>query len=130
MQIIQLEVDHDNFFCPVTGQRITGSQSYEASPAQLGMWVDLVIDEPEINSPELDAKWQHYVEQLAEDDFIVMAEFLQTIDPGEIKDTHSLRRANSAGTPQRLHALVSRPTTTVGRPIRTDSIRPRFLWVF
>ena len=80
MQIIQLELDHDNFFCPVNGQRITGSQSYEASPAQLGMWVDLVIDEPEINSPELEAKWQHYVEQLAEDDFTVMAEFFEAID--------------------------------------------------
>jgi hypothetical protein len=80
MQIIQLELSHDNFFCPATGQRITGPQSYEASPAQVGMWIGEIITEPEIASPELDAQWTRYEEQLSDDGGVDIENFLRSLN--------------------------------------------------
>jgi hypothetical protein len=39
MQILALELSHFNFFCPVTGQRISAPGGYQASPAQVGLWL-------------------------------------------------------------------------------------------
>ena len=80
MEIIQLELSHDNFFCPVTGQRITGPESYEASPAQAGMWIGMLITEPEIASPELEAQWKRYEDRLSEDDGVEIEAFLQSVE--------------------------------------------------
>lgn len=45
MQIVDLELSHDNFFCPVTGQAILrGEQEYNPSPATVFCYVDEVSD--------------------------------------------------------------------------------------
>ena len=80
MVIIQLDLSHDHFFCPVTGQRITGPQTYEASPAQAGMWIGEIIDDPEITSPELEAKWKHYEAHVSEEDGIEIEAFLESVE--------------------------------------------------
>ena len=80
MQIIQLELSHDHFFCPATGKRITGPNSYEASPAQVGMWISEIMESPEIADPALESQWNRYVEALAEDDFIEVEGFLQSLE--------------------------------------------------
>ena len=40
MQRIELEPTHFNFFCPVTGQRITDEELFIPSPAQLFCYID------------------------------------------------------------------------------------------
>ena len=66
MQIIELDLSHSNFFCPATGQRITGEVSHAPSPALAGMWHAEVPEEPELFHPELEALWNAYVARIAE----------------------------------------------------------------
>ena len=45
MQIVDLDLNHDNFFCPVTGQAILrGDEEFKASPATVFCYVDEVSD--------------------------------------------------------------------------------------
>lgn len=80
MQIVHLRLPHSNFFCPVTGQQITGEGLYEPSPALMGVWHCELIDEPEIFDPLLEGEWEGYcagigsggdedVEEAVEEDF-------------------------------------------------------------
>lgn len=45
MQLVKLDLNHDNFFCPVTGQVIlNGEEAFHASPATIFCYVDEVSD--------------------------------------------------------------------------------------
>lgn len=38
MQMVRLELKHPNFYCPVTGQWITGDEVFQASPATVFLY--------------------------------------------------------------------------------------------
>ncbi len=40
MQHVQLDLSHDNFYCPVTGFHMLSEEHYEASPATLFVYVE------------------------------------------------------------------------------------------
>ena len=85
MQLIQLDLSHDNFFCPVTGQRITGSEIYEPSPALAGVWHSEALDMPELYHSELESRWESYAGKILEaDDFIDLADFLNSTTMGNL----------------------------------------------
>ena len=45
MQLVKLDLNHDNFFCPVTGQTILrAEEAFRASPATVFCYVDEVSD--------------------------------------------------------------------------------------
>jgi hypothetical protein len=77
MKIIDIHLDHHNFFCPVTGAQITSDDAYEPSPAQVGMFHYEVPEEPEIHDPSLQALWDTYV---AKTEDLDLDEFLDSVD--------------------------------------------------
>ena len=80
MQILALELSHVNVFCPVTGQRISGPESYKASPAQVGLWLGGLLEQPEIRCAVLQAAWERYAAQVPEDSYLEMGAFLQSVE--------------------------------------------------
>ena len=81
MQIIELRLSHDNFFCPATGQNIKSSTHYEPSPATKGAWWNEIPDEPMDLDESLAKAWEEYKEKVeSEDDCLDVAEFLQTFE--------------------------------------------------
>ena len=80
MQILALELSHFNFFCPVTGQRISGPEIYQASPAQMGLWLGGLLEQPEIRCPRLLAAWEGYVAEHAVETGIDLDAFLQSVE--------------------------------------------------
>ena len=80
MQILALELSHFNFFCPVTGQRISGSETYQASPAQVGLWLGGLLEQPEIRCAKLHAAWEGYVAEHAAETGIYLDAFLQSVE--------------------------------------------------
>lgn len=79
MQLIKLQLDHDNLFCPVSGKQVTSTEHYEASPALVGMWVDGAIEDPEIHCDRLEAAWDAHREK-DDDGYVEVAEFLRSFD--------------------------------------------------
>jgi hypothetical protein len=63
MNIIELHLDHFDFFCPVTGIQLLGDGQQDQSPALLGIWNQEVIDEPEIYHEPLKKKWKQWLEK-------------------------------------------------------------------
>lgn len=59
MQIVNLILDHTNFFCPATGERITGGglSGNDEAISLAGYWIDQVFDEPHFNATELEEAW-------------------------------------------------------------------------
>lgn len=77
MQIIKLDLSHHNFFCPVTGQRITSYNSYQPSPALAAMWHSEIVDMPEIYNAKLEKAWEKYSEKVEQDnDYLEVADFI------------------------------------------------------
>jgi hypothetical protein len=69
MNYNELELDHYNFFCPVTGVQILGeSHCDESAPSLKAYWVDEVMDEPVIKDPGLEAAWAQLLEKFEEDE--------------------------------------------------------------
>lgn len=68
MQTVKLELDHSNFYCPVTGQLITGDQVFQASPATVFTYVSEVGEFEQI-TPELKELWDSVEAEADEDDF-------------------------------------------------------------
>ena len=64
MQIIDLNLSHNNFYCPATGHHIVGPQHYEPSPALVGMWHCEVLEEPEIYDSDLETSYKKYLKQI------------------------------------------------------------------
>ena len=79
MQLVQLDLQHNNFFCPVTGHHIVSSEHYEPSPALVGMWHFEVLEEPCFFNDELEKAWDSYWNDLDEDDLPDVPEFLEKI---------------------------------------------------
>jgi len=81
MQIIDLDLSHDNFYCPATGHHIVGPQHYEASPALVGMWHCEVLEEPEIHDAALETSYKEYLKQIEkEEEWPEMDEFLASFE--------------------------------------------------
>ena len=57
MQLIQLERDDWNFFCPSTGQPVFKDSGEPNASTVRGFWCHEVPDEPELLCEELKAQW-------------------------------------------------------------------------
>ena len=85
MQIIKLDLSHNNFFCPVSGQQIVSKNSYQPSPAMAAMWHSEIVDLPEIYNSELEQAWVKYVEKVeTDDDYLDVAEFIESNSIGSL----------------------------------------------
>ena len=62
MQIVKLQLDHLNFYCPVTGDPICneGEGLMPESPALKGYWANLTPAEPDYVSLALTERWKDY----------------------------------------------------------------------
>ena len=65
MQIVRLILDHINFFCPATGERITGGglSANDEARSLVGYWIDCLFDEPHFNAVELKEAWTEVCKQ-------------------------------------------------------------------
>jgi hypothetical protein len=62
MQIIDLKLDHYNFYSPSTGGVILdGDMCYDNEPSLWGYWLDEFWDEPTINNESLKESWNNYM---------------------------------------------------------------------
>ena len=82
MQIVSLELDHDNFHCPVTGQQIFGDDTFHPSPATRGVWHSMAIeDTTNVADPDLAERWRAHMDRKeAEDGFLDLDKFLRSVD--------------------------------------------------
>ncbi|MBE9549434.1 MAG: hypothetical protein IMF09_08535 [Proteobacteria bacterium] len=81
MQIVKLQLDHLNFYCPVTGRLIYSNEGWEDdSPALKGYWVNLSPEVPYYITPEMTEPWKTYLASIHEDDTPDAAEFLAAIE--------------------------------------------------
>lgn len=62
MQIVELSLDHYNFFCPATGIQIIGEDypCNDDAPSLMGYWIDQALDLPYFNSKELEEAWTEF----------------------------------------------------------------------
>ncbi len=63
MQIIELELSHTNFYCPVTGEAISKDNEMvnEAAKSLKGYWVSEILLEPFIKDNQLKKAWETLV---------------------------------------------------------------------
>lgn len=72
MQLVNVNIDHHDFYCPVTGRQILGGDLYEPSPATVMTYLDDISmimqanDEmlPKLNLMGLDVEEEAELEQL------------------------------------------------------------------
>ncbi len=84
MQVIEIEREDNDFFCPVTGLPVFDNRGKPAAPTVRGLWVGEVVDEPFIWDEDLQRCWDEYLASLDEDeDGIDIQEFLARVEaPG------------------------------------------------
>ena len=84
MQLIQLEREDWNFFCPTTGQPVFNDTGEPNASTVRGVWCHEVPDEPELLCTELQAQWAaHLAIQDAADEAVDVVAFLNSVDhPG------------------------------------------------
>ena len=71
MQIIKLNLNHYNFFCPVTGKVIMDNESMNLEvPSLMAHWFDEDFLNPQINNLNLKLHWEDYKRDFDEFDFI------------------------------------------------------------
>lgn len=91
MQIVRLELDHFNFYCPVTGEVITCEDEplNEDATSFLGCWTQEPLYEPIIKDRDLEHAWRNYVSSALERkeidseqdiDYLFVESFFETID--------------------------------------------------
>ena len=81
MQLIQLERDDWNFFCPATGRQVFTDDGEPNTPALRGSWCHEVPEEPMHLAEELKPLWQAHLEaQEAEDEGADVVRFLQSVE--------------------------------------------------
>lgn len=69
MQIIKLDLDHWNFFCPVTGAQILSEESKHPVPPSLkGLWISEIWDEPMLHDAKLQEAWEILYKSLDEEE--------------------------------------------------------------
>jgi hypothetical protein len=81
MQIVSLKLNHYNFFCPVTGERIL-DEAYcnENAKSLRGFWLDEFLADPTINSTKLESAWNKFVQKEGDEAFMntdLLEKFLQ-----------------------------------------------------
>ena len=84
MQLIQLERDDWNFFCPATGQPVFKETGEANAPTLRGSWCHEVPEEPLFVAEDLLPEWEaHLAKQEAAEEGADVAAFLQAVDrPG------------------------------------------------
>jgi hypothetical protein len=81
MQIIELERNDWNFFCPATGRPVFTDDGEPNTPALRGSWCHEVPEEPMHLAEELKPLWeQHLDSQAAKDEGADVVGFLQSLD--------------------------------------------------
>ena len=85
MQIVRLQLDHSNFYCPVTGQLIVNDEVFQASPATVFTYID-EVGEFEHILPELNEIWEGVEAEADDDDFAIdlFEKFVEKIEDGAI----------------------------------------------
>ena len=68
MQLIQLERDDWNFFCPASGERVFKESGEPSASTIRGSWCDAVPEEPLVINQELQPLWEDHLAQLEEAD--------------------------------------------------------------
>ena len=81
MQIIKLERDDWNFFCPSTGMQVFKDDGEPNTAALRGTWCDEVADEPMHLAEELQPLWHAYLERMElEEEGVDVVVFLNSVD--------------------------------------------------
>jgi len=81
MQLIQLERDNWNFFCPATGQPVFKDSGEPNATTVRGFWCHEVPDEPELLSEKLQPQWAaHVAIQDAADESVDVVAFLKSVE--------------------------------------------------
>jgi hypothetical protein len=85
MQTVKLQLDHSNFYCPVTGQLIVNDEVFQASPATVFTYID-EVGEFEHILPELNEIWEGVEAETDDDDFEIdrFEKFVKKIEDGAI----------------------------------------------
>ena len=64
MNYVELDLDHPNLFCPMTGEQICGHNIMnEKASSLMGFWIHEVIDEPTIKDKKLLSAWEKLVKE-------------------------------------------------------------------
>lgn len=84
MQLIELQRDDWNFFCPSTGEPVFKDTGEPNARSIRGLWFDEVPNEPEVLANELREAWAaHVAVQDTADEGVDIPAFLQSVDqPG------------------------------------------------
>lgn len=84
MELIELQRDDWNFFCPSTGEPVFKDTGEPNASSIRGLWFDEVPSEPEVLADELQAAWAaHLAIQDAAEECVDIPAFLQSVDqPG------------------------------------------------
>lgn len=62
MQIIDLDLEHWNFYCPATGHKIQADgEGTHFPPSLKGLWIGEIPDSPEIKDPGLQRAWNQFI---------------------------------------------------------------------
>jgi hypothetical protein len=69
MQIINLDLNHSNFFCPTNGECILleGEPINDEAQSLVGYWHSEVLDQPYIMYSDLQHAWDAYLEKSLEE---------------------------------------------------------------
>lgn len=69
MQIITFELNHYNFYCPVTGKCIMEPENVNTNvPSLQGVW-NTILDEPEIKNEKFQKDWEEWYEKKESGEF-------------------------------------------------------------
>ena len=81
MQLIQLERDHWNFFCPATGEPVFKETGEPNATTVRGIWCHEVPEEPDQLCDELSSLWAaHWAIQEAADEGVDVVAFLRGVN--------------------------------------------------
>ena len=81
MQLIQLERDDWNFFCPATGEPVFKENGEPNAKTVRGFWCHEVPEQPELLCDELQLQWAaHLAIQDAADESVDVVAFLKSVD--------------------------------------------------
>lgn len=84
MQVIRLERNDWQFFCPATGEPVFQESGEPNAKSVRGIWVDADTTEPMFITPPLEQAWaQHKQQQESIDEWPEISAFLEGVDlPG------------------------------------------------
>jgi len=78
MNYVELDLDHTNLFCPITGEQICGDNiMHEKASSLMGFWINEVLNEPTINDKKLLSAWKNLVKETEKNGDVVDAATLK-----------------------------------------------------